>query len=41
MIGVSKKCYFLLKLDAAAGDDPETKTDNTDLNNRKMFSEGL
>jgi hypothetical protein len=40
MIGVSKN-YFLLKLDAAAGDEPETNTDKTEISKRKGFREGL
>jgi hypothetical protein len=41
--GLVKKIYFLLSLTAAdaAGDEPERKTDKTDLNNRKKFNDGL
>jgi hypothetical protein len=39
--GLVKNYYFLLKLELAAGDVPETKTDNTENINRKMFREGL
>jgi len=39
--GLVKDDYFLLKLELAAGDDPETNTDNTENIKRKMFREGL
>jgi hypothetical protein len=41
MIGGLVRNYFLLKLDAAAGDEPETKTDKTEISKRKGFNEGL
>jgi hypothetical protein len=39
--GLVRYDYFLLKLELAAGDVPETKTDNTENIKRKMLREGL
>jgi hypothetical protein len=39
--GLVRDNYFLLNWDAAAGDEPDTNTANTDLNKSKMFREGL
>jgi hypothetical protein len=39
--GLVRDDYFLLKLELAAGDEPDTKTDNTEIIKRKMFREGL
>lgn len=40
MVGLVKTFYFLLTV-PAAGDDPEIKTDNTDLNSRNKLKDGL
>jgi hypothetical protein len=39
--GLVRDNYFLLKPELAAGEEPDTKTDNTEKINRKMFKEGL
>jgi hypothetical protein len=42
MVRVSKITnYFLLRNELAAAEEPEIKTHRTDLNNLKMFREGL
>jgi hypothetical protein len=33
--------YFLLRLEAAAGDEPEIKIDKTEISKRTGFREGL
>jgi hypothetical protein len=40
MDGLVKTSYFLLTV-PAAGDDPDIKTDNTDLNKRNKLKDGL
>jgi hypothetical protein len=39
--GLVRDNYFLLKVELAAGEEPDTKTDNTEIIKRKMFREGL
>lgn len=40
MDGLVDTSYFLLTV-PAAGDEPEIKTDNTDLNSRNKLKDGL
>lgn len=38
---VSKQVYLFLQVIPAAGDEPETNTDKTDLNRRRILKDGL